>query len=245
MCRKATPVITWNNPADIIYGTALSATQLNATANAAGGFSYSPASGTLLNAGNGQTLSVMFTPNDTINYTAANKSVQINVPKATPVITWTPPAFLMTGPLARISAECDGECRGGIHYTPAAGTACSNRHDHGQLHTDGYGELQPREPERDRAGTDNACGITVNPATLPAATRGTPFVQTLTASPTGSYVFSLLSGTLPPGVSLVNTLGIYSLRGIPTTAGSYTFTIKAAKANSTCAGARTYTVVVP
>ena len=33
---KAVPVITWNNPADIVYGTALSGTQLNATANTAG-----------------------------------------------------------------------------------------------------------------------------------------------------------------------------------------------------------------
>lgn len=89
------------------------------------------------------------------------------------------------------------------------------------------------------------CGTVVNPASMPAATRGTPFVQTLTAAPTGSYIFSLLSGSLPPGLSLVNTLGIYSLRGTPTTAGTYQFTIKAAKANSTCAGARTYTIVVP
>ena len=30
---KATPTITWNNPADIIYGTALNSTQLNAVAS--------------------------------------------------------------------------------------------------------------------------------------------------------------------------------------------------------------------
>ena len=30
---KATPIITWSNPADIIYGTALNSTQLNATAS--------------------------------------------------------------------------------------------------------------------------------------------------------------------------------------------------------------------
>ena len=33
---KATPVITWPTPADIVYGTALSATQLNATTHGAG-----------------------------------------------------------------------------------------------------------------------------------------------------------------------------------------------------------------
>ncbi|MFN7929944.1 MAG: putative Ig domain-containing protein [Blastocatellia bacterium] len=91
----------------------------------------------------------------------------------------------------------------------------------------------------------SSCSTVVNPILLPTATRGTPFVQTLSASPTGSYVFSLASGTLPPGVNLVNTLGIYSSRGTPTTAGTYTFTIKAAKANSTCAGARTYMMVIP
>ena len=31
---QVTPVITWSNPASITYGTALSATQLNATASA-------------------------------------------------------------------------------------------------------------------------------------------------------------------------------------------------------------------
>ncbi|MFN7929037.1 MAG: Ig domain-containing protein [Blastocatellia bacterium] len=90
-----------------------------------------------------------------------------------------------------------------------------------------------------------SCSTIVNPATLPQTTRGMPFVQTLSAAPTGSYTFSLLAGALPPGVSLVNTLGIYSLRGTPTTAGTYTFTIRASKNNSTCEGARTYTLVVP
>ncbi len=42
---KATPVITWATPADIVYGTALSATQLNASADVAGSFIYTPAAG--------------------------------------------------------------------------------------------------------------------------------------------------------------------------------------------------------
>jgi hypothetical protein len=33
---KATPTITWATPADLVYGTALSGTQLNATASVAG-----------------------------------------------------------------------------------------------------------------------------------------------------------------------------------------------------------------
>ena len=67
---KATPVITWATPADITYGTALSATQLNATASVPGTFVYTPAAGTVLNAGAAQTLSVTFTPTDAANYNA-------------------------------------------------------------------------------------------------------------------------------------------------------------------------------
>jgi hypothetical protein len=76
---KATPTITWNNPADIGQGTALGSTQFNATASAAGTFAYTPASGTVLGVGNNQALSVSFTPTDTADYNAASASVHINV----------------------------------------------------------------------------------------------------------------------------------------------------------------------
>jgi hypothetical protein len=81
---KATPVITWNNPADIVYGTALGATQLNANANVSGSFNYTPGSGTVLNAGPSQPLLASFTPTDTTNYNSTSKNAQINVLKATP-----------------------------------------------------------------------------------------------------------------------------------------------------------------
>jgi len=42
---KAVPVITWPVPAPITYGTALSATQLNATASVPGVLTYVPAAG--------------------------------------------------------------------------------------------------------------------------------------------------------------------------------------------------------
>ncbi|NQT66858.1 MAG: hypothetical protein HQ569_04715, partial [Actinobacteria bacterium] len=84
---KVTPTITWANPADITYGTALSATQLNATASVPGSFVYTPVAGTVLNAGDGQTLSVTFTPDNTANYNSATKTVQINVGKVTLTLT--------------------------------------------------------------------------------------------------------------------------------------------------------------
>ena len=71
-------VITWANPGSISYGTALSTAQLNATANVAGTFTYTPASGTVLPVGT-HTLSVAFTPNDTVNYKGQSATTTVTV----------------------------------------------------------------------------------------------------------------------------------------------------------------------
>jgi uncharacterized protein (TIGR02145 family) len=76
---KKDVVITWANPADITEGTALSATQLNATADVAGTFVYTPAIGTVLSVVANQNLKVDFTPTDAVNYNTATKTVTINV----------------------------------------------------------------------------------------------------------------------------------------------------------------------
>jgi hypothetical protein len=84
---KAAPAILWATPSSITYGTALSATQLNATSGGiAGTLVYSPVSGTVLGAG-AQTLSVTFTPTDTSDYNTANGSVTLTVNKATPTLS--------------------------------------------------------------------------------------------------------------------------------------------------------------
>ena len=92
--RQATPTIIWSPPANIVHGTALTATQLNATANGPGTFVYSPAAGTILPVGAGQLLAVTFTPADTVNFTPtpATATVLITVTVATPTIdalVWT------------------------------------------------------------------------------------------------------------------------------------------------------------
>ncbi|NBW96213.1 MAG: hypothetical protein EBR28_05685, partial [Planctomycetia bacterium] len=75
---KATPAITWATPANIAYGTALSATQLNASTSVVGTFAYTPASGTVLGAGP-RTLQAVFTPTDTANYATVAASVPLQV----------------------------------------------------------------------------------------------------------------------------------------------------------------------
>ena len=90
---KADQTITWDNPSDIVYGTALSATQLNATVSvpgveAHGALTYDPLSGVKLDAGLAQNLKVDVAGSD--NYNPASKTVQINVGKATASIVVTP-----------------------------------------------------------------------------------------------------------------------------------------------------------
>ncbi len=119
----STPTITWANPANLVYGTALSGTQLDATASVPGTFTYTPAAGTVLKAGNGQTLSVTFTPFDTIDYTTATATAVIDVLQATPTITWTNPAKIVYGTaLNGTQLDAAASVPGTFTYTPAAGT---------------------------------------------------------------------------------------------------------------------------
>ena len=80
--NKASQTITWNNPANIVLGTPLGPTQLNATVTVvgpapAGTLTYSPAAPTVLGVGTHQALNV--TAAATNNYNAANATVYINV----------------------------------------------------------------------------------------------------------------------------------------------------------------------
>jgi O-glycosyl hydrolase len=121
---KQVPAITWADPAAITYGTALSATQLNATASVAGTFAYSPSSGTTLTAGE-QMLSVTFTPTDTADYQSATSDVMLTVNKATPVITWATPASVIAGTstlLGSTQLDATANVPGSFVYSPAAGT---------------------------------------------------------------------------------------------------------------------------
>ena len=120
---KATPSITWADPNDIVYGTALSATELNATSPIAGTFVYTPALTTVLDAGAGQTLSVEFTPTDAANYNNNTTATTINVTKATPSITWADPSDIVYGTaLSATELNATSPVPGTFVYTPALTT---------------------------------------------------------------------------------------------------------------------------
>ena len=120
---RTTPVITWPAPASIVYGTALTGAQLNAATTVPGSWAYSPAAGTVLAAGSGQTLSVTFTPTNTAAYNSAAATVAISVLKATPLITWSTPADITAGTaLGAAQLNAVANVPGIFAYTPASGT---------------------------------------------------------------------------------------------------------------------------
>ena len=82
--------------------------------------------------------------------------------------------------------------------------------------------------------------ITLTPASLTNGTIGTAYNQTVSATPSGTYNFSVTSGALPPGVTLNAATG--SLTGTPTGAGAFSFRITAS--NGACSGARDYSVTI-
>ncbi|HXI27519.1 MAG TPA: PASTA domain-containing protein, partial [Vicinamibacterales bacterium] len=79
-----TPIITWPAPQRIVLGTPLGPLQLNASANTDGTFAYTPPLDTVLPAGAGQKLSTVFTPTDTVLFTTATASVNIDVVMVVP-----------------------------------------------------------------------------------------------------------------------------------------------------------------
>ncbi len=136
--EKATPTITWATPAAITYGTALDGTQLDATADVQGSFSYALAAGTVLGAGN-QTLSATFTPADTADYGTATASVPLVVEKATPTITWATPAAITYGTaLDGTQLDATADVQGSFTYCAGGG----DRAGRGQ--PDALGDLHPR-----------------------------------------------------------------------------------------------------
>ena len=120
--NQATPTITWATPTAISYGTALSATQLNASSTVAGAFAFSPAAGTVLGIG-AQTLGVTFTPTNTTDYTTATSSVTLTVNKATSTITWATPSAISYGTaLSATQLDASSTVAGAFVYSPVAGT---------------------------------------------------------------------------------------------------------------------------
>ncbi|MDN3656661.1 hypothetical protein QWZ08_13535, partial [Ferruginibacter paludis] len=225
---KANQTITWANPADITYGTLLGATQLNATvagsatagASAPGALTYTPAAGTLLNAGLAQTLSVSAAA--TTNYNAAGpKTVQINVNKANQTITWANPAAITYGTLLSAtqlnatvagSATAGASAPGALTYTPASGTLLD------------AGVGQTLSVSAAATSNYNAAGpttvlITVNKAD-PTITWANPADITYGTLLSGTQLNAVVTGSATAGATAPGTLTYTPSSGTLLDAGS-------------------------
>jgi uncharacterized protein YhjY with autotransporter beta-barrel domain len=86
--------------------------------------------------------------------------------------------------------------------------------------------------------TIGTISLTVNPATLPGMVVGHPYNQTVIgAGGTAPYTFSIIAGTLPPGLTLNPATGVIS--GTPTGPGAASFTVQATDVNGNI-GSRVY-----
>jgi len=104
------PSITWTAPESIVYGTPLGSTQLDATASVGGSYVYTPKAGSVLGAGTHK-LSVVFTPNDSTDYTTATASVTLSVNQAGQTISFKPlpsPVTMGVSPLKLSASASSG-----------------------------------------------------------------------------------------------------------------------------------------
>jgi hypothetical protein len=202
--NTTTPTINWAAPSAIAYGTALTSTQLNATASVPGNFSYSPAAGTVLTSG-AQTLSVTFTPTDATDYNTATTTVALTVNKTTPTITWAAPSSIAYGTaLGASQLNASTSVPGTFTYMPAAGTVL----------TSGSQTLSVTFTPTDATDYNTATGtvaLTVNKAT-PTIAWATPtaigFGTALnstqlnaTSTVAGTFIYSPAAGTILPAGS--------------------------------------------
>lgn len=114
------PNLAWESPEGITYPTALSATQLNATADVGGVFGYSPGEGAILKPGSRHLLAT-FVPSDA-RYQVTTISETLSVQHGTPIVTWNDPVDIAEGEaLSGTELNATADVGGIFQYAPPIG----------------------------------------------------------------------------------------------------------------------------
>ncbi len=253
------PTITSGPPSNGAQGAAYSHT---VTASGTGPISYSVTSGTLPN---GLTLdsttgTISGTPTTGGSFTFAvaatnvagldSKTYTVDIVTA-PIITSPPPANGTTGVAYSHTVTAtgtgpitfsisSGSLPNGLTLNPTTGVIS------GTPTTAGPFSFQVSATNTAGSDTKNyslaiVAAPVITTTSIPDATAGIAYSQTITATGSGPITFALASGSaLPAGLTLDPTTGAIS--GTPTTSGSFTFTVTATNATGT--DSRAYTVTV-
>ncbi|MDN2702139.1 putative Ig domain-containing protein [Janthinobacterium sp. SUN100] len=127
-----------------------------------------------------------------------------------------------------------------ITYTPTAGYGGPDSFTY--TATNGSGTSAPATVTITVAGPT----ITIAPSTVPAATVGAAYSQSVTASNGfAPYGYAISAGTLPAGLTLNASTGLLS--GTPTAGGTFNFTVRATDSSTGSgpySGARAYAMTV-
>ncbi|MBX3279585.1 MAG: putative Ig domain-containing protein [Acidobacteria bacterium] len=78
-------------------------------------------------------------------------------------------------------------------------------------------------------------------STIANGNAGIPYNRAITAAPAARYSFTVVSGALPPGLTLDESTG--AVTGIPTATGTFSFNVRAT-ASSGCSGVKSYSLVI-
>jgi hypothetical protein len=246
---RATPVITWTTPASIPYGTALSSTQLNATATVGGSsipgtFTYSPASGSLLSVGT-TTLTVGFVPTDTTNY---NSVPSTTVSQVVTALTARTPTFgsvsSAVGGFTVPISNYDAAFTWGVSATSGSASISGGTLTVTGLSTGASSTVTV---------TTSRTGYTGGTATVSGSAIAAPVITSAsTASGSVSAAFSTYTITatnsptsfsatgLPSGLSLDSSNG--QITGTPSAYGTSVITISATNAVATATSSLTISI---
>jgi hypothetical protein len=236
LVNKADQNISWATPTAITYGTLLSSTQLNAIVagvtggSAPGALTYTPATGTLLDAGS-QLLSVTAAATD--NYNEANKSVSLLVNKAAQTITWANPANVLIGTKlssTQLNATVAGSSTqgssapGALTYNPVSGTVMNTNGPNTLTVTAAATPNYLQGQKQVTLVVDEAPSITsANNTTFTVGTTGN-FQVTSTGYPARTYSET---GTLPSGVTFNTATGVFSGNAAALSGGKYNLVLGA------------------
>jgi hypothetical protein len=202
----ATPVITWPNPADITDGAPLTSAQLDATANVAGNFTYSPPAGTVLAPGQHQPLGVDFTPTDGTDYNVTGATAYINVDY---------------GPAAKLTfVQQPSPTASGATISPAVTVAVE----------DSAGSTLPGDTSTVTLTLSGGTFTTGSNTASEQAVNGVATFSSLAVSTNGVYTLTASDGSLTTAVSNTFTIGATAFDNF--NASASTFTGKFATNNS-------------